>query len=138
MRVKSAIDLWFSVIFWITVAIVGASLFFVPKGERMIGFAVGIPMLGFLFWIYFGTYYEFREEYLYCRSGPFFEKIPYDRIKSVKLSRNLLSSMALSSKRIEIRQHDRGYITGTTYISPVNREEFLEELRSRCRNLAQP
>jgi hypothetical protein len=47
----------------------------------------------------------------------------------------LLSSMALSSRRIEIRQHGKGYLTGTTMISPVNREEFLRELVRRCPNL---
>lgn len=135
MKIKSAIDWWFGILIWITAAIIGVSIFFVPQDEVIIGWAVGFPMLGFLFWIYFGTYYEMREEYLYCRSGPFFEKIPYDRIKSVKLSQNMLSSMALSIKRIEIRQHGKGYITGTTYISPVNREKFLDELKSRCKNL---
>lgn len=135
LRVKSAKDVWFRMLFWIVVAIIGLCFFFIPGNALLIGFAVDIPMLGFLFWIYFGTYYEFREEYLYCRSGPFLEKIPYDCIKSVRLCENLLSSMALSSKRIEIRQHDKGFVTGTTYISPVNREEFLEELKRKCGSL---
>lgn len=107
----------------------------VPPNEKTIGYAVGVPMIGFILWIYFGTYYEFRDAYLYCRSGPFVEKIAYEKIKSVKLSQNMLSSMALSTKRIEIRQHGKGFITGTTYISPVNREEFLMELISRCKNI---
>lgn len=92
-------------------------------------------MLIFLLWIYFGTYYEFREEYLFCKSGPFFENIKYDNIKSIKLTQNLFSSMALSSKRIEIRQHGKGYILGTTFISPMNRQEFINELIKRCKNL---
>lgn len=107
----------------------------VPQNGKTIGYAVGVPMICFVLWIYFGTYYEFRDEYLYCRSGPFVEKIVYDKIKSVKLSQNMLSSMALSTKRIEIRQHGKGYITGTTYISPVNREEFMMELIRRCKNI---
>jgi uncharacterized membrane protein YdbT with pleckstrin-like domain len=135
MRVKSSIDLLFGWVFWITVAVIGVSVLLIPEGGRIPGLVVSIPVLGLLLWIYCRTYYELREEYLYCRSGPFFEKIPYDRIKSVKLCENLFSSMALSSKRIEICQHDRGFITGTTYISPVNREEFLEELKRRCTNL---
>jgi hypothetical protein len=57
------------------------------------------------------------------------------QIRSLRLSENMLSSMALSRQRIEIRQHGKGYIMGTTMISPVEREWFLEELRQRCPNL---
>lgn len=135
MRAKSKIDFWFRVVIWGTVLILFVSIMVVPQNEKTIGYAVGVPMICFVLWIYFGTYYEFRDEYLYCRSGPFFEKIVYNKIKSVKLSQNMLSSMALSTKRIEIRQHGKGYITGTTYISPVNREEFMMELIRRCKNI---
>ncbi len=135
MRIKSSIDRWFNILIWITIGIMTVSMLIIPKNERVIGYSVGIPMLLFLFWIYFGTYYEFRENYLLCKSGPFFEKIAYEKIKSVKLSENMLSSMALSTKQIEIRQHGKGYIMGTTFISPINREEFLQELESRCKNL---
>jgi hypothetical protein len=65
------------------------------------------------------------------------EKIAYPKIKSVKLRRNMLSSMALSLDRIEIKQHGKGFLLGTTYISPENREEFMRDLVSRCNNLQQ-
>jgi len=79
--------------------------------------------------------YELRDEYLFCKSGPFFEKIKYENIKSIKLSQNMLSSMALSRERIEIRQHGKSYIRGTTFISPIDREEFVLELKGRCDKL---
>ena len=85
----------------------------VPQSEKVTAYAVGIPTILFIFWIYFGTYYEFRDEYLYCRSGPFLEKIAYENVKSVRLGQNMLSSMALSIDCIEIKQHDKCYITGT-------------------------
>ncbi len=135
MRAKSKIDFWFRVLIWGTVLIILVSIMVVPQKGKTIGYAVGVPIIFFVLWIYFGTYYEFKDEYLYCRSGPFVEKIVYDKIKSVKLSQNVLSSMALSTKRIEIRQHGKGYITGTTYISPVNRKEFMVELIRRCKNI---
>ena len=135
MRVKSKIDRWLSILISSAVCVMLASMLVIPENERLIGYSVGSISLAFILWIYFGTYYELREDYLYCRSGPFFEKIPYDKIKSVKLSNNLLSSMALSSKRIEIRQHGKGYFTGTTYISPISREEFMAELMRRCKNI---
>jgi len=91
---------------------------------------VGVP--GLMAWLRFATWYELREDHLYGRSGPFVERIPYRRIRSLRLCENRWSSMALSPRRIEIRQHGRGWLTGTTYISPVDRDAFLEELRRRC------
>lgn len=135
MRVRSAVDWWLTLIFMLLPVLLIAGIFSVPGVYRLIYIAIGLPILIFLGWIYFGTYYELREDHLYCRSGPFREKIKYDEIKSVKLSGKLYSSMALSSKRIEIRQHGKGFFAGTTYISPVDRESFYKELLSRCRNL---
>jgi len=86
MRVKSKIDLWVSIVIWSVIVIMVGTMI------RL----VGLPVIALLLWVYFGTYYELREEYLYCRSGPFAEKIAYSKIKSLKLSRNMLSSMALS------------------------------------------
>lgn len=135
MRIKSAVDLWYNILIWITAVILIISIIIIPRNQRLLSSAAVLPILIFLFWIYFGTYYEFRDNYLYCKSGPFFEKILYDKIRSVRLSENMLSSMALSRKRIEIRQHGKGYLTGTTLISPENREEFLTELVKRCKNI---
>ena len=135
MRVKSKIDFWFGLLIWGTVLILLVRIIVPPEKGKISGYVVGVPLIIFLLWIYFGTYYEFRDEYLYCRSGPFVEKIVYDKIKSVKLSKKILSSMALSTKRIGIWQHGKGYIRGTTYISPVNREEFMLELIRRCKNI---
>jgi hypothetical protein len=135
MRVKSKVDLWISIFFWLLAAAIAAGVYYVPPGERAIGIAIALPMIFLLLWLIFGTYYELRDDYLYCRSGPFFERIAYEKIKSVRLYHSHLSSLALSAQQIEIRQHNKSYITGTTLISPENREEFLEELRSRCKNL---
>lgn len=135
VRVKSAVDRWLRITIWITVIFMLGTILTVPPAEKMIAYAVGWPSLIFILWIYLGTYYELRDNYLYCRSGPFFEKIPYDKIKSLRLYHSILGSMALSTRRIEIRQHGKGYIRGTTDISPVNPEAFLAELARRCANL---
>ncbi len=135
MRMKSKVDWWLGATMWTTIAVVLVILWIVPEEERLLGYAIGLPMIALIIWIYFGTYYELREEYLYCRSGPFFERIAYDKIKSVRLCQNLWSSLALSAKRIEIRQHGKGFLLGTTYISPENRELFFRELVKRCKNL---
>jgi hypothetical protein len=135
LRVPSAVDGWFAALMWATVAVMIASVALVPGTERLLAALAIAPILGLLAWVCFGTYYELRDEELYCRSGPFHERIRYVQIRSLRLSENMLSSMALSRQRIEIRQHGKGYIMGTTMISPVEREWFLEELRRRCPNL---
>jgi hypothetical protein len=134
MRVKSKIDLWISIVIWSVIFVMVGTM--TRLGDQTaISYGIGLPVIALLLWIYFGTYYELRDEYLYCRSGPFTEKIAYAKIKSVRLCRNMLSSMALSGDRIEIKQHGKGYILGTTYISPEDREQFMSELISRCKNL---
>lgn len=134
MRVKSEVDRWFQILIYSIIVIIFTSLAMAPK-EAILGITSAFLVTTFLLWILWGTYYEMREEYLFCKSGPFFEKIPYENIKSASLCQNRFSSMALSSKRIEIRQYGKGYILGTTMISPLNREEFLQQLLTRCNNL---
>ncbi|MBT9140771.1 MAG: hypothetical protein DDT30_01350 [Dehalococcoidia bacterium] len=135
MRYPSAKDLWFKIIIFPSFGILIGSVFIVPSEFFLLTFVSVIPVVLFLAWIYFGTYYELHEDYLLCKSGPFREKIRYDNIKSLKLTRNMLSSMALSSKRIEIKQHGKNFIMGTMLISLENREEFLAVLKSRCKNI---
>lgn len=83
----------------------------------------------------FYGYTELTDEYLVIRLGVFRQRIKYEKIKSIKLCKNWLSSMAMTSKRIEIKEHKKGYVFGTTYIGPKNREEFFYELKRRCYNL---
>lgn len=134
-RVRSAVDLWYvGLIALALLAIIVAAPSALP-GDRLIALVLLAPLLAFPGSLLLATWYELRNEYLYCRSGPFVERIPYKRIRSLRLCENLWSSMALSRHRIEIRQHGRGWITGTTYISPVDREGFLEELQERCASM---
>lgn len=135
MRIKSKIDIWVSIVLWVSIGIMLTVMIMIPPQEKLIGIIVSLPIIILLLWIYFGSFLEFRDKYLLCKVGPFYEKIEYEKIKSIKLSENMLSSMALSRQRIEIKQHDKGFIMGTTYISPINREEFLVDLKTRCKNI---
>lgn len=135
MKVKSEVDLWFQLIVGTTIIITVVPIFMIPADEQWMLAVIALPTAGFLLWLVFDTWYQLRDDHLYCVSGPFREKIPYDKIKSVKLCENMLSSMALSRKRIEIRQHKKNYIMGTTMISPVNREDFYVQLKRKCINL---
>ena len=54
-----------------------------------------------LFNILHNSYYELKEEYLYCKFGLMKEKIYYSKITSIRECRNYFASMALSADRIE-------------------------------------
>jgi hypothetical protein len=135
MRDKAKIDLWISVLLW-SMNIFYIVLFFViPLNELWVYAVFIVPVIIMMIWILIGSYYELREDYLYMRIGPFFGRIKYENIKSLTLKNNLLSSMAMSYHRIEIKEHKKSYLRGTTFIGPQNREEFYEELKRLCRNL---
>ena len=90
--------------------------------------------IGLILWVWFGTFYEFKDTYLLLRSGPFFERIPYVKIASVRKFKSMASSMALSNEMIELR-HGKNYVTGTTYISPADRDGFIHQLKLVCPNV---
>jgi hypothetical protein len=134
-RFKTKRDFWYGLLILFALASASAAAFMVSDEERLVVILLLLPVWAFLVSLWFFTWYELREDHLYARSGPFVERIPYDRIKSIKESRNLWSSMAMSRDRIEIRQHDKGFVTGTTYISPNDKQRFMDMLKSRCYNL---
>ncbi len=135
MRIRSRVDrLYHSFILVMALVMVGLAIW-VPADERWMILGLGIVLVGILVWIIDGTWYRFEDDHLVCRSGPFTERIPYVRIKSITPARNHLSSMAMSRIRLKITQHDKPYVTGTTFISPVNQDDFLAELTRRCPNL---
>lgn len=134
MRYPSGRSTGFGILIWGAILLLSGSLIFYLWQANWIiplGIAAGIA---FILWIWFGTYYEFRESYLLARMGPFFERIPYKKIYSVRKFKSMASSMALSGDMIELR-HGKSYITGTTYISPLDRDRFLTELKIRCPGL---
>ena len=133
VKYKSGKSVGFGLLFWGVMIILVGSVIFIPETYRLIAAVTFLVVSGFLLWIWFGTYYEFKESYLAIRFGPFFENISYLKIFSIRPFKSMASSMALSSEMIELR-HGKNCITGTTYISPISRDEFITELQSRCPN----
>ena len=134
MRYPSAKSKGFGILIWGVVILLVVSMIIIPAEYRAITIIGSIIGIAFMLWIWFGAYYEFHNKYLLARMGPFFERIPYERITSARLFKGMLSSMALSSEMIELR-HGKNYILGTTYISPADRDGFLIALKTRCPNL---
>lgn len=135
MKYKAKVDKWISLTIYFVIITTWIPIISIPSPEVIYyaGFAVLFSV--FMLWILISAYYELTQDHVYCKIGPFFSRIYYDKIKSVKKTDSLLSSMALSRKRIEIKVHNKGFILGTTHISPINRDQFIYELEKRCPNL---
>jgi hypothetical protein len=132
MRHYSKIDLWIQLLIWGTILVCVFPLWVVEPNEQWIVLMILVPTALLMLLLLYNTYYVFEEEYLKCVVGFYAQKIRYENIKSLKKTRNFLSSAALSADRIEIKEKNKGYIMGTTYISPKNKDEFFEELRQYC------
>jgi hypothetical protein len=133
-RYPSAKSAAFGILVWGLILILLVSAIIVPPQYRYPTIAGSLVGIGFMLWMWFGAYYEFRETYLLLRMGPFFERIPYIKIFSARKFKGMMSSMALSSDMLELR-HGKNYITGTTYISPEDRDAFIAELKLWCPGL---
>ena len=84
----------------------------------------------------FWTYYEFHDDYLEVRNGYFFlENIPYHDIRSFKETHNPLGSCGLSLDRLDIIYKAQKGRNGNSevLISPVKKQEFIQELEKRSR-----
>lgn len=91
-----------------------------------------VGMIAFTGSLWRNTNYTLTDEELLVRAGPIRERIPLATIKSVKPSRALWASAALSLDRLHIR-HD-GSRFGT-YISPADKQTFLRDLAERVPTL---
>ena len=133
---KSNVDLWIAIIL-ILVVVLGIfsiilSIFFGTSVNESIGLGItGVVMILSVL-IFLPVNYTLLESQLLIRFGLFRHRINYQDIKSVKKTFNLLSSPALSLKRIEI-QYSKGI--GFTLISPNDIESFVKDLSIKCPHL---
>ncbi len=137
MHIKSAVDLRYEALVFSAIAFMTmGALYLISSMDfslqmATIGGVCVVIASALLLWFLFGSYYELSAEYLYCKCGPFSEVIRYDDVVSLRLCKNTSSYLALSSKRIEIRWYDDGFIT-ESMISPKNRKIFLAHLKAQC------
>ncbi len=126
MKFRSAVDTWFYVL--------ALAVPFVVIGSTTISFSslsallvIGIAALialGLPIWLIFSTYYVIEAGTLLIRSGPFSWSIPVSEIKSIRPSRSVISSPALSLNRLEI-QYSQGH---TILVSPKDAAGFKNAL----------
>lgn len=86
-------------------------------------------ILGLFTWAVFSTYYLFTDDFLICISGPLKLKIPYKSITEIRESHCGWSSLALSFDRVLIKR-GRNFLLND-YVSPKNKQIFMEELKNR-------
>ena len=87
-----------------------------------IGIAVAL-----MFDILFQTDYTIKGDKLYIRCGILFHMtLPINKISEIAHKSTVLSSPALSAKRIGIRYGIKNWV----YISPKNQEDFISDIKS--------
>ncbi|QMS85655.1 PH domain-containing protein [Candidatus Xianfuyuplasma coldseepsis] len=136
MRYKHKVDWWIRLIL-IAVVFMYVPIFFVVPADEYLFLIISILVTSLIIFPFFIGYIELGDDELIIKMHIFRQRIPYDSIRSIRLCTNFLSSMAMTAKRIEIKEYNKGYIRGTTYIGPVDREAFFDELKQRCYNLEQ-
>ncbi len=134
MRYKNKVDIWIRITLYLCTLMFLPMIFFVPEDEIYI-LIISMAAMALIVLPLFYGYIELADDEVIIRVGYFRQKIKYEKIKSLRLCTNYLSSMAMTKDRIEIKIHKKGFLFGTTHIGPENREECFEELKRRCYNL---
>ncbi|AWC31637.1 PH domain-containing protein [Bacillus cytotoxicus] len=91
----------------------------------------------FLLWIMFDIQYEFREETLYARCGPFRCNIPYTHITKANKTNDMMIGFRLAAalEGIEIHYDSKRKFFCSVKLSPQNEEAFIAQLQKKCPKL---
>ena len=136
MTFRSKVDWWFHAAIIVAAAACLFALVTVAMegttGEALALAPLFLFGLAFPVWLIRSTYYRFDDTQLYIRSGPFRWRVPYNDIRSIRPTRNPLSSPALSLDRLRLEYRKRAIL-----ISPADKAGFLAELKKRVPSLSQ-
>ncbi|EHI97378.1 protein of unknown function DUF1200 [Clostridium sp. DL-VIII] len=133
MKFKSKIDLWFHLV--VILFIILTLWLFYSYVTNKISIIMLILFIAVLILIilpmYLFTYYVFEDSCIHIRCGLMVNiKIDYKDIVSLKKSKSLISSPALSMDRIEIKYY-RNFQSDFIIISPERKQEFIDELNKK-------
>jgi hypothetical protein len=138
MRFRSKVDTWLVVLLAIAglAALLGSASLLGSGAAGALGVAIltTLVALGLPVWLLFATHYTFEGNELRIQGGPLRWTVPVDQIHSVRPSRSVWSSPALSLDRLRIDYGKGRWIL----ISPEDREGFLAELAARRSSNSQP
>jgi hypothetical protein len=127
-------DTWIVGVLWLIILIsAGAAIAVLTMSPSLISLLIQevmwIGIIAFCLSILRSTNYTIKYESLIVRSGPFRWTVQFEDIREVVPSRKAWSSAALSMDRLYINHKGAG---GGTYISPDNKQLFLETLAERA------
>lgn len=138
MRYAGKIDKWIYFMFYGTVLVIVPLIYSVPTTlEKFIMFGV-MMLLAFIMIPFVKNYYlELRDDHLYIKLGLIGFRIKYEKIESIEIvdGWGFTSSMNLSREKVVIKVHNKSKYASTTSISPMDRERFVFDLKSKCVNI---
>jgi len=108
-----------------------------PVGVKIMVSVITLGLSAFLASILFSTWYEIDNEYLTCRSGPIFKKIPISTIRSLSKPRKMLLKQSYLSLGLSFTQTIISYNKyDDISISPQDFDEFTSALKLRNPKIA--
>ncbi len=132
MKFDSKKDTLFSmIILGLNAFLIGITIFGIVNGEiekdEYWAVILILAVVGFLFWLYFGTSYELsKENGLIYRSGPLNGKISVERITEIVKGKTLwVGFRPATSRKGLIVKYDK---YNEIYISPKTNEAFIEKI----------
>lgn len=137
MVFRSRIDTWLVIVLVLSaaVALSAAGMLWRQGYGMALLLPVGIVGIGAALpiWILAGTRYSIVSAILHIRSGPFTWQIPIASITNITPSHSLISSPALSLRRLRVE-----YGAGkSVLVSPVDHQAFIHAIES-ARNTGSP
>ncbi|QFF99126.1 hypothetical protein PB01_09955 [Psychrobacillus glaciei] len=97
-------------------------------------FGIFIISLGFILWYGASIKYVFCKDYLLIKGGPFRRKIPYQNITKVSPKTDGFTGYRISSFDKGLELFLKSANLGSIKILPMDKMEFITELRKRCSN----
>lgn len=90
----------------------------------------------FIFWTFLGIRYEFHDDYLFVKGGPFRSKIRYEHVTKVTVTYfsvgDALAGYRVMASRDGIEINYKTGMMGHIRISPDSKEQFVEELKKHA------
>ena len=103
-----------------------SSLIYEPRAGVLLPLILNLP-IGFLLWLWFGTYYEVSDNKLTYKSGPFKGSIEVSSIREIRKSGGfwflgMKPALSLNGIIICYNKHDE------IFIAPDDKRRFIDEL----------
>lgn len=87
-------------------------------------------------WVFLGIRYEFHDDYLFVKGGPFRSKIRYEQITKVTVTYfsvgDTLGGYRVMASRDGIEINYKTGMMGHIRISPDSKKQFIEELKKHA------